>query len=50
MACGERFGLIRFGSRMDLFLPLSTQVRAAVGDRVKGGETVLGELECAARS
>lgn len=50
VACGERFGLIRFGSRMDLFLPLSTQVRAAVGDRVKGGETVLGELECAARS
>ncbi len=50
VACGERFGLIRFGSRMDLFLPLSTQVRAAVGDRVKGGVTVLGELECAARS
>jgi phosphatidylserine decarboxylase len=42
--CGERFGLIRFGSRMDTFLPLGTAVRVAVGDRVKGGETILGEL------
>jgi phosphatidylserine decarboxylase len=41
---GERFGLIRFGSRMDTFLPLGTAVKVAVGDRVKGGETVLGEL------
>ena len=41
---GERFGLIRFGSRMDMFLPVGTAVRVAVGDRVKGGETILGEL------
>ena len=41
---GERFGLIRFGSRMDTFLPLGTSVKVAVGDRVKGGETILGEL------
>ena len=41
---GERFGLIRFGSRMDTFLPIGTAVRVAVGDRVKGGETILGEL------
>jgi phosphatidylserine decarboxylase len=41
---GERFGLIRFGSRMDTFLPLGTSLRVAVGDRVKGGETILGEL------
>jgi phosphatidylserine decarboxylase len=39
---GERFGLIRFGSRMDTFLPLGTMLRVAVGDRVKGGETVVG--------
>lgn len=44
---GERFGLIRFGSRMDTFLPLGTMLRVAVGDRVKGGETILGELPCA---
>jgi len=41
---GERFGLIRFGSRMDTFLPVGTTVKVAVGDRVKGGETILGEL------
>lgn len=41
---GERYGLIRFGSRMDTFLPLGTVIKVAVGDRVKGGETILGEL------
>ena len=43
--CGERFGLIRFGSRMDTFLPIGTAVKVAVGDQVKGGETILGELQ-----
>lgn len=42
---GERYGLIRFGSRMDTFLPLGTKLRVAVGDRVKGGETIVGELQ-----
>jgi phosphatidylserine decarboxylase len=41
---GERYGLIRFGSRMDTFLPTGTNIKVAVGDRVKGGETILGEL------
>lgn len=41
---GERFGLIRFGSRMDTFLPVGTAIKVTVGDRVKGGETILGEL------
>lgn len=41
---GERFGLIRFGSRMDTFLPLGTTLTVSVGDRVKGGETLLGVL------
>lgn len=41
---GERYGLIRFGSRMDTFLPMGTILRVAVGERVKGGETILGEL------
>ena len=50
VACGERFGLIRFGSRMDLFLPAGTKVNVKVGDHVKGGETLLGELTCAERS
>jgi phosphatidylserine decarboxylase len=41
---GERYGLIRFGSRMDTYLPIGTAIKVAVGDRVKGGETILGEL------
>ena len=44
VACGERFGLIRFGSRMDTFLPRSARLHVAVGASVKGGETVLAEL------
>lgn len=49
VACGERFGLIRFGSRMDVFLPVGTKLNVKVGDHVKGGETLLGELVCAER-
>ncbi len=41
---GERYGLIRFGSRTDLLLPRGTEVRVRVGDRVKGGESVMGVL------
>ena len=41
---GVRFGMIRFGSRMDLYLPLSTRLKVAVGDSVKGGLTIMGEL------
>ncbi len=50
VACGERFGLIRFGSRMDVFLPVDTKLAVKVGDHVKGGETLLGELTCVERS
>ncbi|MDA2919039.1 phosphatidylserine decarboxylase family protein [Desulfobacterota bacterium AH_259_B03_O07] len=41
---GERFGMIMFGSRVDLFLPLNSEVTAKVGDHVKGGETIIGWL------
>ena len=34
--------MIRFGSRVDLYLPLSTQVTVKVGEKVRAGETVLG--------
>lgn len=44
VARGERFGLIRFGSRVDLYLPKGTTLQVAVGHRVKGGETLLGQL------
>jgi phosphatidylserine decarboxylase len=40
---GERLSLIQFGSRVELYFPLSYRVRVAVGDRVSGGETVLVE-------
>lgn len=38
---GERFGMIRFGSRTELFLPPGSKPLVSVGDRVKGGETVV---------
>jgi phosphatidylserine decarboxylase len=41
---GERVGLMKFGSRMDVFLPTDATVRVAVGDRVIAGETVLATL------
>ena len=42
---GERFGLIRFGSRVDLYLPPGHGVLVAVGQRSVGGETVLADLK-----
>jgi phosphatidylserine decarboxylase len=42
---GERVGLMKFGSRMDVFLPTDASLRVSVGDRVVGGETVLATLE-----
>lgn len=41
---GDRFGMIRFGSRVDLFLPLSVEVRIKRGQRIRGGQTVLGKM------
>lgn len=41
---GQRYGLIRFGSRTDVYLPLGTKVRVQVGQRVRGGADVLAQL------
>ena len=41
---GERVGLMRFGSRMDVFMPDDADLQVRVGDRVIGGETVLATL------
>ena len=41
---GQRFGLIRFGSRVDLYLPLKTNLEVSTGQKVKAGETVIGYL------
>jgi phosphatidylserine decarboxylase len=42
LALGERFGLIKFGSRTDLVLPPEVEVSVNVGERVRGGITVIG--------
>ena len=44
VTCGEKFGMIKFGSRTDLIVPSGTQIDVQVGQRVKGGESVLGRL------
>lgn len=41
---GKRFGLIRFGSRVDLYLPMESEIAVKVGDRVRAGETIIGSL------
>ena len=41
---GDRFGIMKFGSRMDVFVPLSATITVAVGDSVRGGETVIAVL------
>lgn len=41
---GEEFGFIKFGSRVDIFLPLDTKVTCKIGDVTKGGRTVIAEL------
>ena len=44
VARGERIGLMKFGSRMDVFLPLDAQIFVSVGQKVVAGETILAEL------
>ncbi len=42
---GQKFGLIKFGSRTDLLMPPEIEILVNVGDRVTGGETIIGKLE-----
>jgi len=44
LARGQRFGFIRFGSRVDVYLPLDAEVKAAVGEKVYAAQTVLARL------
>jgi phosphatidylserine decarboxylase len=44
---GQQFGFIKFGSRVDVFLPLGTKILVNIGDVVKGGRTILAELPSA---
>ncbi len=41
---GQRYGFIRFGSRVDVYLPLSARAKVAIGDKVSATETILAEL------
>lgn len=45
LGVGERFGLIRFGSRVDVYLPVGRTAIVAVGQRAIGGETVLADFQ-----
>jgi phosphatidylserine decarboxylase len=50
LAAGQRYGFIRFGSRVDVYLPPGSRPRVAIGDKVKAASTVLAELPAAPRS
>lgn len=41
---GDRYGIMKFGSRMDVFLPATAEIRVQVGDAVRGGETIIAVL------
>lgn len=42
---GDRFGLIRYGSRVDIFMPLSVKINVKLKDKVQAGTTVIGEFQ-----
>ena len=44
LACGQRVGLIRFGSRVDVYLPEGTEPSVVMGQKVIAGETILAEV------
>jgi phosphatidylserine decarboxylase len=48
LAAGERLGMIKFGSRVEVFLPMASEVLVAVGDRVRGGKSVIARRREAA--
>jgi len=39
---GERFGMIKFGSRVDIFMPLNVEIKVKANDKVRAGETIIG--------
>lgn len=45
---GEEFGFIKFGSRVDIFVPVDTEINVQIGEKTKGGITVVGKLKATA--
>jgi phosphatidylserine decarboxylase len=45
LARGERYGFIRFGSRVDLYLPTDVRIKVTIGDKVRATSTILAELD-----
>lgn len=50
LTVGERFGLIKFSSRTDLLMPTNIDLTVKIGDKVKGGVTIIGRLDTAGRT
>ena len=44
LSVGQRYGFIRFGSRVDVYMPLDTKVKVVIGEKVSASSTVLAEL------
>jgi len=42
---GERYGIIKFSSRLDVYLPKDTAIKVKLGDKIKAGETIIGSLD-----
>jgi phosphatidylserine decarboxylase len=42
---GFRFGMIRFGSRTEIYLPIDTEIAVKIGDKVAGGQSVIARLK-----
>ena len=45
IAAGEKFGMMKFGSRMDIAVPLGSEILIKKGDRVVAGETIIAKLK-----
>ena len=45
LARGQRYGFIRFGSRVDVYLPLGSRAKVSIGEKVYASSTILAELE-----
>ena len=41
---GERYGMIKFGSRLDVYMPINTEIKVTLGEKVCAGETVIGKI------